>query len=112
MCQIIHLSPLSNRLRLLVLFTFILYFYGCAVTKKVEVKSSPLPSYPEEKIERVERIEQNDFPVAKGDDVIGRLAVIRLEKGDTLPDGARHFSLGIDAISAGKPKVDVRGPAA
>jgi len=80
--------------------------------KKVEVKTSPLPSYPEEKIERVERIEQNDFPVAKGDDVIGRLAVIRLEKGDTLPDVARHFSLGIDAISAANPKVDVWVPAA
>ena len=39
------------------------------------VKPSPLPSYPEEKIER------NEFSVAKGDDVIGRLAVIRLEKG-------------------------------
>ena len=118
MCQIIDLSPLSNRLRLLVLFTFILYFYGCAVTKKVEVKSSSLPSYPEqkiereEKIERVEKIEQNEFSVAKGDDVIGRLAVIRLEKGDTLPDIARHFSLGIDAISAANPGVDVWVPEA
>ncbi len=116
MCQIIDPSPLSNRLRLLVLFTFILYFYGCAVTKKVEVKSSPLPSYPEqkiereEKIERVEKIEQNEFSVAKGDDVIGRLAVIRLEKGDTLPDIARHFSLGNDAVSAANPGIDVWVP--
>lgn len=74
--------------------------------KKVEVKPSPLPSYPEEKIER------NEFSVAKGDDVIGRLAVIRLEKGDTLPDIARHFSLGINAISAANPKVDVWVPEA
>ena len=116
MCQIIDLSPLSKRLRLLVLFAFILYFYGCAVTKKVEVKSSPLPSYPEqkiereEKIERVEKIEQNEFSVAKGDDVIGRLAVIRLEKGDTLPDIARHFSLGIDAVSTANPGIDVWVP--
>ena len=71
-----------------------------------EVKPSPLPSYPEEKIE------QNDFSVAKGDDVIGRLAVIRLEKGDTLPDIARHFSLGINAISAANPRVDVWVPEA
>jgi L,D-transpeptidase ErfK/SrfK len=108
MCQITDVSPLSNRLRLLVLFTFILYFYGCAVTKKVAVKSSPLPlpSYPEEKIER------NEFLVAKGDDVIGRLAVVRLEKGDTLPDIARHFSLGINAISAANPGVDVWVPEA
>ncbi len=74
--------------------------------KKVEVKPSPLRSYPEEKIER------NDFSFAKGDDVIGRLAVIRLEKGDTLPDIARHFSLGIDAISAANPGVDVWVPKA
>src|SRR4030043_1410660 len=106
MCQIIDVSPLSNRIRLLVLFIFILYFYGCAVTKKVEVKSSPLPSYPEEKIER------NEFSVAKGDDVIGRLAVIRLEGGATLPDIARHFSLGINAISAANPGVDIWVPEA
>jgi L,D-transpeptidase ErfK/SrfK len=76
------------------------------------VKSSPLPSYPEEEVERVEKIEQNEFSVAKGDDVIGRLAVIRLEKGDTLPDIARHFSLGINAISAANPGVDVWVPEA
>src|SRR4030043_1979805 len=106
MCQIIDVSPLSNRFRLLVLLIFILYFHGCAVMKKVEVKPPPLPSYPEEKIER------NEFSVAKGDDVIGRLAVIRLEKGDTLPDIARHFSLGINAISAANPGVDVWVPEA
>ena len=74
--------------------------------KKVEVKPSPLRSRLEEKIER------NDFSVAKGDDLTGRLAVIRLEKGDTLPDVARHFSLGIDAISTANPGVDVWVPKA
>ena len=71
-----------------------------------EVKPSALPSYPEEKIER------NEFSVLKGDDVIGRLAVIRLETGDTLPDIARHFSLGINAISAANPGVDIWVPEA
>ncbi|MGB7573502.1 MAG: L,D-transpeptidase family protein [Thermodesulfobacteriota bacterium] len=106
MCRIIDPSPLSNKLHLLVLFIFILCFHGCALMKKVEVKPSPLRSRLEEKIER------NDFPVAKGDDLIGRLAVIRLEKGDTLPDIARHFSLGINAISAANPGVDVWVPKA
>jgi len=109
MCQIINRSPFSNGLRLLIIFIFILFFHGCAVVKKVEVKPSPLPSlpsYPEEKIER------NDFSVSKGDNVIGRLAVIRLERGDTLPDIARHFSLGINAISAANPGVDVWVPEA
>ena len=115
MCQIIDLSPLSNRLRLLVLFIFIISFHGCAVTKKVEVKPpppSPPPIYLEEKIEKIEKIERNDFSVAKGDDVIGRLAVIRLEKGDTLPDIARHFSLGGNALGVANPGVDVWVPEA
>jgi L,D-transpeptidase ErfK/SrfK len=74
--------------------------------KNVQVKSRPFPSHPEEKIER------NEFSVAKEDDVIGRLAVIRLEKGDTLPDIARHFSLGINEISVANPGVDVWVPEA
>ncbi len=73
---------------------------------------APLPTYPEEKIERVERIERNDFPVVKGDDIVGRLAFIRLEKGDTLPDIARHFGLGFNAISTANPKADAWVPEA
>jgi L,D-transpeptidase ErfK/SrfK len=74
--------------------------------KNVQEKSWFSPSHPEKEIERKE------FSVAKGDDVIGRMAVIRLEKGDTLPDIARHFSLGINAISAANPGVDVWVPEA
>ena len=70
------------------------------------VKSLPLHIHPEDKIER------NDFFVAKEDDVIGRLAVIKLEKGDTLPDMARHFSLGINTVSAANPGVDIWVPEA
>ena len=74
--------------------------------KSVQEKSWFSPGRPEKEIER------NKFPVAKGDDVIGQLAVIRLEKGDTLPDIARHFGLGINAISAANPAVDVWVPGA
>ena len=70
------------------------------------MKSLPPPSRLEEKIER------NDFFVAKEDGVIGRLAVIRLEKGDTLPDIARHFSLGINTVSAANPGIDIWVPEA
>ena len=106
--RIIGLSPSSNRLRLIVLFIFILSLHGCAVMKPVAVKSFPLPtpSPPAEKIEK------NDFSMEHEDDVIGRLAVIRLEKGDTLPDIARHFSLGINEISAANPGVDIWVPEA
>jgi len=72
--------------------------------KSVQEKSWLSPIHPETEIER------NEFSVAAGDDVIGRLAVIRLEKGDTLPDIARHFSLGINAISAANPGVDIWVP--
>jgi L,D-transpeptidase ErfK/SrfK len=57
-------------------------------------------------------IERSEFSLARGDDVIGRLAVVRLEKGDTLPDIARHFGLGVNAISAANPGVDVWVPEA
>jgi L,D-transpeptidase ErfK/SrfK len=73
---------------------------------EVEPSPAPLPRHLEEDIER------NEFSVAKEDDVIGRLAVITLEKGDMLPDIARHFSLGINAISAANPGVDVWVPEA
>src|SRR3972149_359731 len=88
MCRIIDLSLLSNGLRLIVLFIVILSLHGCAIRKIVH----------------------NEFSVAKGDDVIGRLAFISLEKGDTLPDIARHFSLGINGVSAANPGVDIWVP--
>ena len=81
-----------------------LSFYGCAGMRDVLEKSLPPPGDLEEKIER------NDFAVTKEDDVIGRLAVIRLEKGDTLPDIARHFSLGINTVSAANPGMDIWVP--
>jgi L,D-transpeptidase ErfK/SrfK len=102
MYRIIDLTLSSHRLLLIGLFIFILSFQGCAVIKKTQVKLSP----PEEKIE------QNEFSIGKEDDVIGRLALITLEKGDTLPDIARHFSLGINEISAANPKIDVWVPEA
>jgi L,D-transpeptidase ErfK/SrfK len=106
MCRIIKLSLLSNWLSLIVLSIFILSFHGCAGIKSIQEKLSPIPIYPENYLER------NDFSVAKEDDVIGRLAVIKLEKGDTLPDIARHFSLGINEISAANPGIDVWVPEA
>jgi len=107
MCRIIDLLLSSNRLRLIVLFIAILYLHGCATTKSIhEEKYQTIPAHLEEDIER------NEFSVAKGDDIIGRLAFIRLEQGDTLPDIARHFSLGINGVSAANPGVDVWVPEA
>ena len=102
-CRIIDLSPLPNRLHLIILLIFGVSFLGCADMREV-VKSLPLYIHPEEKIER------NNFLVAKEDDVIGRLAAIILEKGDSLPDIARHFSLGINTVGAANPGVDIWVP--
>lgn len=72
--------------------------------RKFQVTLNPYPIYPEEKIER------SEFAVKKEEDVIGRLSYIRLVKGDTLPDVARHFGLGGNALSAANPEVDVWAP--
>ena len=100
-------SPiLSNRLHLAVLLMVCLCVSGCADMRGYLVRSLPLVGYPADAIER------NDFVVAKGDDVIGRLATIKLQRGDTLPDIARHFSLGINHIHAANPEVDIWVPEA
>jgi len=106
MCRIIDLSLVSNRLRLIVLCILIVYLHGCATTKRVHEGFQPFPRHLEESIE------QNEFSVGKGDDVIGRLAFIALEKGDTLPDVARHFSLGLNGVSTANPGVDIWVPKA
>jgi len=74
--------------------------------KSLQEESQLIPRYLEEKIER------NEFSVAKGDDVIGRLRFLTLEKGDTLPDIARHYSLGLNGVTATNPGVDIWVPEA
>jgi L,D-transpeptidase ErfK/SrfK len=87
------------------LSTCILLLHGCAVTREVLATMPLLGRGPDS-------IEKNDFLVDKKDSVIGRLAGIRLKRGDTMPDIARHFSLGINTVSAANPGVDVWVPRA
>jgi L,D-transpeptidase ErfK/SrfK len=80
---------------------------GCATAMKhFPEQPAPVPAHAAQKFERT------DFALAGGDNVIGRLAVMRLEPGDTLPDIARHFGLGINALSAANPGIDVWVPKA
>jgi L,D-transpeptidase ErfK/SrfK len=72
--------------------------------KRLEADSRVMPPRAQKEIER------NTFSVAKGEDVVGQLASVRLEKGDTLPDLARHFGLGVNAVTAANPGVDVWVP--
>jgi L,D-transpeptidase ErfK/SrfK len=105
MRRIHDLSPFCNGHRLTALCIFLVALSGCASMKSVQT-ALPFPGHREKEIER------NRFPVARGEDVIGRLAILRLETGDTLPDVARHFSLGVNAISSANPGVDVWVPQA
>ena len=98
--------PSSTRLHLMVVLMAVFFATGCAGMRGYLAQSLPLPGYPADAVER------NDFTVAEDEDVIGRLATIRLARGDTLPDIARHFSLGIDHIRAANPGVDMWLPGA
>jgi L,D-transpeptidase ErfK/SrfK len=106
MCRIIELIRLSNTLRLIALSVVIVSLHGCTTMKGVHEGYQLASSQLEEHVER------NEFPVAKREDVIGRLKFIRLEKGDTLPDIARHFGLGLNGVSAANPGVDIWVPEA
>lgn len=83
----------------------ILFLHGCAVTSDF-LATLPLSG------REPDSIKKNYFLVDKEDDVIGHLAVIRLKRGDTLPDIARHFSLGINTVRAANPGADVWVPEA
>ena len=104
MHRILDQPIIAKALRLLFLGALVLFLNGCVAMQRAPEQSfqPPVPMQKE--------IERNVFSVARGDDVVGTLAVVRLENGDTLPDIARHFSLGINAISAANPGVDVWVP--
>lgn len=105
-CRMIHRAPLTGGFHPIVLFIFLFSLHGCAVLKTASEEPLRYPSRLEEKIE------QNDFVLDGGDDVIGQLAVVKIEHGDTLPDIARHFSLGINEIGAANPGIDLWVPRA
>jgi L,D-transpeptidase ErfK/SrfK len=100
MRRIVAPSFFARGLPRLLLGTALLVLTGCAATKSARLS----PVYPEQEIER------HRFAVEQGADVIGRLAVTRVEKGDTLADLARHFGVGINAIRAANPGVDLWSP--
>jgi len=106
MQRIIDPSFSSNWLRMIALSLCILAVNGCAVRKSL-LERPPVSSGQLEK-----ESGPNEFSVASGDEVVGRLAAVRLEKGDTLPDIARHFGLGINALAAANPGLDVWVPPA
>jgi L,D-transpeptidase ErfK/SrfK len=97
--------PWSIVRHFLILSGCLLLLHGCAVGRKVLVTLPFTGRGPD-------TIAKNYFLVDKEDSVIGRMAVVRLRRGDTLPDIARHFSLGINTVSAANPGVDIWTPGA
>ena len=100
-----RVPPWSIVCRLLVLSACILLLNSCAASREFLGTLPLLGRGPDS-------IEKNYFLVDGDESVIGQLAAMRLERGDTMPDIARHFSLGINTVSAANPGVDVWVPKA
>ena len=99
----------TNGLRLAALAALALFLHACAAPPKMRI-FGPGPGPAADRPEK--RVEQQAVVPPKSDQVIGRLAVVRTREGDTLPDVARHFGLGHDAVRAANPDVDVWAPPA
>ena len=99
----IQQSHIFTRLRTAALLILLVLFHGCATMEDILV-DIPFPGQLEE------YIETNDFLVPKEDDVMGQLGLVQLKDGDTLPDIARHYSLGINTVSAANPGADTWVP--
>jgi L,D-transpeptidase ErfK/SrfK len=50
-------------------------------------------------------IPTRQFPITKNRSIVGRLAVVNVQDGDTLPDIARHFGLGYNDITIANPAI-------
>ncbi|MDD5034210.1 MAG: L,D-transpeptidase family protein [Methylococcaceae bacterium] len=57
------------------------------------------------------KIEDHSFPLNGEDSVVGQLATVPVEEGDTLLDIARHFGLGYQQIVEANPGIDPWVPA-
>lgn len=101
MFRIIRLLSLPATLRRMAFLAMLAALQGCATMTAVYEEFPSAPS------EQEEAFEQNEFSVAKEEDIIGRLRYVRLEQGDTLPDIARHYGLGLNSLTAANPGVDV-----
>ena len=53
------------------------------------------------------RTAPQSFVYSEHQDVVGELAVIKVRRGDTAPDIARHYGLGFDEIEAANPGIDM-----
>jgi L,D-transpeptidase ErfK/SrfK len=99
------ITHVSGWARLAALVLIGCFLQACAAPPKMRIFGpGPAPEHAEK------RVEKHLFDASKGDQVIGKLAVVVIRDGDALPDIARHFGLGHEAINAANPDVDVWAP--
>lgn len=92
------------RLRLPLILCFVGFLHACSWY-------SPLRQEPAAPVEpTVENIESNRFALGKDDSVAGQLATVKVGEGDSLPDVARHFGLGLEEIGEANPEIDLWAP--
>lgn len=78
---------------------------GCAWIQQPESPPQPSADLYDDELER------HRFPLDKDTDVVGSSAALITRDGDSLPDIARHFGLGLQAINDANPSVDTWLPA-
>jgi L,D-transpeptidase ErfK/SrfK len=77
-----------------------LLLVGCQPSRPIAIPTTVAP------IVTDQSLEAHHFAIDYEQNLIGRLAAIKTQAGDTLPDIARHFGLGHDEIISANPTVD------
>ncbi len=87
-------------------FASALFLGGCTHYKAVHTPTERPP----EPLAVEDTFERNLFSISNGDGVIGELRMVRIERGDTLPDMAKHFGVGLNGVNTSNPGVDTWVP--
>ena len=93
------------RLRFVLLMGIVGLLHACAWQPSIRDMRLVVP-------EAASEIEHNRFMLHKSDNIVGQLATVEVQPGDTLPDIARYFGLGHEEIGAANPDLDMWTPEA
>jgi len=81
---------------------------GCSLIPGFGMRDQPPPppAY------QPESVETHSFTVGPDDEILGELATVPVDNGDTLSDLARHYGLGYQQVVAANPDIDPWTPPA
>ena len=98
-------------------FLHVLHYFGLLVFISVlngcsyfELARQPLPV--EVKPEPITQVESHEFPLQANDSVVGQLASVPVQEGDTFSDIARHYGLGYQHLTEANPGTEPWTPPA